>query len=68
MDRRRVEAKSKLLYKAIGLIDPGPNRLMVRIQTVEGLSKAFDDLVDWLTCVVEESTPRKKANRGYSSP
>jgi hypothetical protein len=44
-----VAAESKLLYKAMGLTDPGPDRLMARIRTVEGLSKAFDDLVEWLT-------------------
>jgi hypothetical protein len=68
MDKKRVQAESKLLYKAIGLTDPGPNRLTARIRTTEGLSKAFDDLADWLTWVAEESTPRKKANCGYSSP
>jgi hypothetical protein len=68
MDKKRVEAESKLLYKAIGLTDPGPNRLTIRIKTIEGLSRAFDDLLDWLTWVAEESTPRRKDNRGYSSP
>lgn len=68
MNKKRVEAESKLLYKVIGLTDPGPNRLTARIRTVEGLSKAFDNLIDWLTWVAEESTPRKKANCGYSSP
>lgn len=41
---KRVEAESTLLYKAIGLTDPGPSRLMVRLRTVDGLSRAFDDL------------------------
>lgn len=68
MDKKRVGAESKLLYKVIGLTDPGPNRLMVRIRTVDGLNKAFDDLINWLTWVAGESTPRKKANTGYSSP
>ena len=49
MNKKRVEAESKLLYRAIGLTDPGPNRLTVRIRTVGGLSKACNDLADWLT-------------------
>jgi len=67
MDKKIVEAESDLLYKTIGLTDPGPNRLTVRIKTIVGLSKAFDDLVDWLTWVAEETTPPRKENRGYSS-
>ncbi|KAK4119365.1 hypothetical protein N657DRAFT_674906 [Parathielavia appendiculata] len=44
MDKKRVKAELELLYKAIGLTDPRPDRLMVRIRTVDGLSKAFDDV------------------------
>ncbi|KAK4096164.1 hypothetical protein N658DRAFT_54896 [Parathielavia hyrcaniae] len=68
MNKKRVKAESELLYRAIGLTDPGPNRLMVRIRTVDSLGKAFDDLTGWLTWVAGESTPQKKANCGYSSP
>jgi hypothetical protein len=39
MNKLRVKAESKLLYKAIGLTDPGPDRLMVRIRTVDGLRR-----------------------------
>jgi hypothetical protein len=46
MNKKRVEVELKLLYRAIGLIDPGLNRLMVRIQIVDRLSKAFDNLAD----------------------
>jgi hypothetical protein len=68
MDRERVKAKSKLLCKAMDLTDPGPNGLLTRARTVEGLDKAFDSLVEWLTWVAGESTLRKKASCGYSSP
>ena len=50
------------------LTDKGPGRLWARIRTVEGLGKAFDHLIDWLTCVEGESAPKKGANCGYSSP
>lgn len=62
-----MEAESEMLYKTIGLTYPGPNRLTVRIKTIVGLRKAFNDLVDWLTWVAEETTPPRKENRGYSS-
>ncbi|KAL2199460.1 hypothetical protein P885DRAFT_75874 [Corynascus similis CBS 632.67] len=68
MDRFRVEAEAKLLYKVIGLTDTGPDGLMARTRTTNGLDKAFDRLIGWLTWVVEESTPRKKGSCGYSSP
>ncbi|EAQ86126.1 hypothetical protein CHGG_07379 [Chaetomium globosum CBS 148.51] len=68
MDRERVKAESTLLCAAMGLTDPGPNGLLSRTRTVEGLDKAFDSLVGWLTWVAGESTPRKKASCGYSSP
>ncbi|EAQ83638.1 hypothetical protein CHGG_10042 [Chaetomium globosum CBS 148.51] len=45
MDRERVKAESELLYKVMRLADPGPDGLPARTQTVEGLDKAFDSLV-----------------------
>ncbi|EAQ82983.1 hypothetical protein CHGG_10801 [Chaetomium globosum CBS 148.51] len=68
MDRERVKAESELLCKVMGLADPGPDGLPAKTRTVEGLDKAFDSLVEWLTWVAKESTPRKKASCGYSSP
>ena len=68
MDKKRVAAESKLLYKAMGLTDPDLSQLTVKIQTIEDLDRAFNDLVNWLTWVAGESTPRKKANCGFSSP
>ncbi|KAK3304684.1 uncharacterized protein B0T15DRAFT_250650 [Chaetomium strumarium] len=64
MDKKRVEAESRLLYKAVGLTDLGPNGLVARIWTTESLSKG---LVPWLSWVAEKSTFRKKVNCGYSS-
>jgi hypothetical protein len=48
MDRERIKAKLELLYKAIGLINPGPDGLLARTRIVEGLNEAFDSLVEWL--------------------
>ena len=68
MDRERVKAELELLYKAIGLINPGPDGLLARTRIVEGLNEAFNSLVKWLIWVARESTPRRKASFSYSSP
>ncbi|EAQ84238.1 hypothetical protein CHGG_10642 [Chaetomium globosum CBS 148.51] len=56
MDRGRAKAELALLCEAMGLTDPGPNGLVARIRTTEGLGRAFDNLVEWLTWVAGEST------------
>ena len=45
MDRERVKAESKLLYRAIRLTHPGPNGLLIRTRIVEGLDEV---LAAWL--------------------
>jgi hypothetical protein len=68
MDRRRVEAEAAHLPKKIGLEDPGLQGLRARVREKEGLEEAFDWLIKELQRVAEVATPRKKANRGHSSP
>jgi hypothetical protein len=68
MSKGRVEAEAARLPLRMGLEDPGPQGLQARIQTVEGLEKAFDRLVEELQGVAEAAAPRRKANRGFNSP
>lgn len=46
MNKKRVKVEVKLLYKIISLINPRPNRLTIRIKIIEGLNKAFNDLIN----------------------
>ena len=63
-----MEAEAAHLPLRIGLEDKGPQGLQARIETKEGLEEAFDWLVAKLQRVAEETTPRRKANRGFSPP
>ena len=67
MDRKRVEAEAALLPAAIGLTDRGPQGLLARISTTQGISQVFDWLVDQLQRIAEASTPPRKPNRGFQA-
>jgi exonuclease III len=67
MNKHRVAAEANLLPLALGLEDPGPQGLHQRIQTRDGLDKAFDLLVQELTRIAASSTPEKKPNRGFGA-
>jgi hypothetical protein len=67
MDKRRVEAEAALLPTAIGLTDPGPQSLIAKASTIQGLSQAFDWLVGQLQRIAQASTPPRKPNKGFQA-
>ena len=52
----------------MGLLEEGPTGLEATIQSKEGLEQAFQRLTQEPKRIAEATTPRKKANRGFSSP
>jgi hypothetical protein len=67
MDKKRVAAEAQLLPGILGLESLGPHSLQARIQTKEGLSEAFDQLMQELTRIATVSTPKKKPDQGFKA-
>jgi hypothetical protein len=66
-DGGSVKAEAAHLPRSSGLLDPGPTGLRARITTVEGLSRAFDWLVEELTRIATITTPRRKPYSGHQA-
>jgi len=68
MNRKRVKAEAAYLPLKMGLLEEGPTGLEASIQSKEGLEQAFQKLTQELRGIAEATTPRRKANQGFSSP
>jgi hypothetical protein len=68
MDVKRIQAEAAYLPLLAGLDNDDLQNLEANIQTSAGLSQAFDWLVEELTRIAEAAAPRRKTNRGFSSP
>ncbi|KAL2114789.1 hypothetical protein VTJ04DRAFT_4092 [Mycothermus thermophilus] len=65
MDKKRVKAEAKSLPLKMGL---ETGELARRASTPQGLEEAFNQLVAELQAIAEQTTPKRKPNRGFQAP